>query len=98
MPKPNLSKTLHHIEGRGGGDGPTRLLVRVGIEKAGEGVSSGSGSSADRDGLEGAAQPAGTDQFSLKSSEDSQSKQGNNNGELECGEVVGDGACKAAKG
>ncbi len=44
---------------------PRPDLVGVGVEEAGQRVGGGSGGSADRNGLEGAAQPAGADQLGL---------------------------------
>jgi hypothetical protein len=62
----------------------------VGVEEAGEGVGYGGGGSANGDGLDGAAEPAGADELSFQRTEDGQGQKGDDDGELEGGEVVRD--------
>ena len=46
------------------------VLGRVGVEETGEDVGDGGGGSSDGDGLEGAAEPSGADEFALEGAED----------------------------
>jgi hypothetical protein len=62
----------------------------VGVEEAGEGVGDGGGGSSDGDGLDGAAKPASAYELSFQRAEDSEGEKGDDDGELESGEVVGD--------
>jgi hypothetical protein len=58
------------------------------VQEAGEGVGYGGGGSSNSDGLDGATEPAGTDEFALERSEEGKGDEGDDNGELEGFEVV----------
>src|SRR6185437_11290740 len=67
-----------------------RRSCGVSVEEAGEEVSDCCRGSADGDGLDGAAQPAGANELSFQRAKEQKRDEGDDDGELEGGEVVAD--------
>ena len=66
------------------------LRLRVGVKKASETVGRCSGDATDECGLDGAAEPTGSDEHTFDSTEDGEGEQGDCDRELECFGGVGD--------